>query len=184
MAKAGYVALLRGINVGGRNIVRMADLRTAFEESGFASVRSYIQSGNVLFESDRPHSALESDIEAMMATRFGLPVVVVVRSRQEFRQVVEDAPDGFGTQPDTHHSDVIFLKPPLTEHQALEVVDLREGVDQVWPGDGVLYFARLSERLSQSRLSRIAGTPHYQNMTIRNWNTTTRLLNLLDDQNR
>ncbi|MCY3580269.1 MAG: DUF1697 domain-containing protein [bacterium] len=184
MAKAGYVALLRGINVGGRNIVRMAELRAAFEEAGFAAVRTYIQSGNVLFGSDRPASALESDIEAMMAKQFDLSVVVVVRSGRGFRQVVEDAPDGFGSEQDTYHSDVIFLKAPLTGQQALEVVDPREGVDQVWPGDGVLYFARLSERLSQSRLSRIVGTPHYQNMTIRNWRTTTRLLTLLDKRDQ
>ena len=58
----------------------------------------------------------------------------------------------------------------------------RDGVDQVWPGAGVLYFSRLSQRLSQSRMSRIASTPHYQSMTIRNWNTATRLLSLLDER--
>ncbi|MCY4370166.1 MAG: DUF1697 domain-containing protein, partial [bacterium] len=60
MAGAGYVALLRGINVGGRNIVRMADLRVAFEDAGYAAVGTYIQSGNVLFESAVPLTSLES----------------------------------------------------------------------------------------------------------------------------
>ncbi|MYB04598.1 MAG: DUF1697 domain-containing protein, partial [Acidimicrobiaceae bacterium] len=110
----------------------------------------------------------------------GLTRVVAVRSHRQLRNVVTRAPDSFGAAPDTHHSDVIFLKAPLSSSQALRAVDLRDGVDQAWPGTGVLYFSRLSERLPQSRLSRIASTPQYQNMTIRNWNTTTKLLSLLD----
>ncbi|MCY3642823.1 MAG: DUF1697 domain-containing protein [Acidimicrobiaceae bacterium] len=180
MARADYVALLRGINVGGKNIVRMADLRAAFEDAGYEAVSTYIQSGNVLFESDRPRASLERRIETMLEGAFGLSLVVVVRSHRQLRNVVDRAPDSFGAKPDTYHSDVIFLKAPLSSSQALQAVDLREGVDQAWPGTGVLYFARLSERLSQSRLSRITGTKQYQNMTIRNWNTTTKLLNLLN----
>ena len=180
--KANYVGLLRGINVGGKNIVRMADLRAAFEDAGYAAVSTYIQSGNVLFESGTPPTALERDIETMLESRFGLSLVVVVRSHRQLRDVVDRAPDGFGAAPDIHHSDVIFLKAPLSSRQALQSVDLRDGVDQAWPGAGVLYFSRLSERLSQSRMSRIVSTPHYQNMTIRNWRTTTRLLSLLDER--
>ncbi|MCE2529184.1 MAG: DUF1697 domain-containing protein [Acidimicrobiia bacterium] len=182
MAGAGYVALLRGINVGGRNIVLMADLRAAFEDAGYAAVGTYIQSGNVLFESAVPLTSLESDIERMLADRFGLSVVVVVRSHRQHRDVVNRAPDGFGTEPESYHSDVIFLKAPLSSRQAMRVVDPRDGVDQVWPGEGVIYFSRLSKRLSQSRMSRIAGSPLYQNMTIRNWRTTTKLLSLLDQR--
>ena len=182
MATSNYVALLRGINVGGKNIVRMADLRAAFEDAGYTAVSTYIQSGNVLFESDGPPAALERDIETMLDSAFGLSLVVVVRSHRQLRNVVNRAPDGFGTAPDVHHSDVIFLKAPLSSHQALRAVDLRDGVDQAWPGAGVLYFSRLSERLSQSRMGRIASTPQYQSMTIRNWRTTTRLLSLLDDR--
>lgn len=182
MVTSNYVALLRGINVGGKNIVRMADLRAAFEDAGYAAVGTYIQSGNVLFESDGPPAALESDIETMLESRFGLSLVMVVRSYRQLRNVVNRAPDGFGAASDIHHSDVIFLKAPLSSHQALRAVDLRDGVDQAWPGAGVLYFSRLSERLSQSRMGRIASTPQYQSMTIRNWRTTTRLLSLLDDR--
>ena len=182
MARADYVALLRGINVGGRNIVPMADLRTAFEEAGFGAVGTYIQSGNVLFESDEPRASLEHRVESLIESRFGMTLVVVVRSRRQLRNVVEGAPDGFGASPDTHHSDVIFLKAPLSSRQALRAVERRDGVDLAWPGAGVLYFSRLSERLTQSRMGRIASTPQYQRMTIRNWRTTTRLLSLLDER--
>ena len=64
----------------------------------------------------------------------------------------------------------------------MRAVSLREGVDRVWPGAGVLYFDRFAERSSQSRLSRIVSTPQYQRMTIRNWSTTTKLLAMLDER--
>jgi len=174
--KQRYVALLRGINVGGRNSVAMADLRQAFEGDGYEAVSTYIRSGNVLFESDAPREGLEGNLEAMIERRLGVPLVVVLRSLPQIRNVVDKAPEGFGREPERYHSDAIFLKESLSSRQAMRVVDLREGVDQAWPGTGVLYFARLSERRTQSRMSRIVGTPEYQQMTIRSWTTTTKLL--------
>jgi len=176
-----YVALLRGINVGGRNPVAMSDLRTAFEGAGYSSVGTYIQSGNVLFESDAQQASLEREIEVMLERRFGIPLLVVVRAHRQLRAVVNKAPGGFGTKPTTFHSDVLFLKAPLTSRQAMRIVEVRDGVDQAWPGTGVLYFARPSARRTQSRLSRIMGTPEYQRLTIRSWATTTKLLALLDE---
>jgi uncharacterized protein (DUF1697 family) len=179
MPQKRYVALLRGINVGGRNKVAMADLRQALDDGGYGAVRTYIQSGNVLFESAAARKTLEDEIERQLEARFAVPLVVVVRSHDQFRAVVDRAPDGFGAA--TYHSDVVFLKAPLTAKQAMRVVALRDGVDQVWPGTGVLYFARLSAARTKSRMSAIVGTPEYQRMTIRSWTTTTKLLALLDE---
>jgi uncharacterized protein (DUF1697 family) len=89
-----YVALLRGINVGGRNAVAMADLRAAFEDAGHAGVRTYIQSGNVLF--DAAGRVDEEGVEAVLERRFGVPLVVVLRTARQLWAVVEGAPDGFG----------------------------------------------------------------------------------------
>ena len=112
-----YVVLLRGINVGGRNAVAMADLRAAFEDAGHAGVRTYIQSGNVLF--DAASRVDEEGVEAVLERRFGVPLVVVLRTARQLRAVVEGAPDGFGQRPDEFHSDVVFLKAPLTSRQAM-----------------------------------------------------------------
>lgn len=181
MTRKRYVALLRGINVGGRNRISMADLRDVFEIEGFEDVSTYIQSGNVLFSSAMKRASLEDDIQAMLQRRLGLDLVIVVRSDIQMGNIVDRSPDGFGEEPDSYHFDVVFLKQPLTPKRALRVVELREGVDRVWSGTGVIYFSRLSERRSQSKLSKLASTKAYGLMTIRNWNTTTRLAELLEN---
>jgi uncharacterized protein (DUF1697 family) len=176
-----YVALLRGINVGGRNIIPMSALRECFADLGLGDVATYIQSGNVTFDrGGRPRADLTRDIEAALSRRFGYTASVVLRSRREMRTVVASAPRGFGTDPDRLRYDVIFLKQPLTAAKALSQVPVREGVDTVWAGRGVLYFQRVVARASQSRLSQVVGMPVYQSMTIRNWRTTTALRDLLD----
>ncbi|UUY05893.1 DUF1697 domain-containing protein [Svornostia abyssi] len=180
MSQTQYVALLRGINVGGRRKVPMSALREALERAGYARVRTYIQSGNVLFASDRPAAEIEDHVEATLEQAFGFPIVVVVRSQRQFRNVVAKAPEGFGGQPDQHHSDAVFLKAPLTAKQAMRVVELRDGVDQAWPGTGVVYFQRVSAQRTKSRMSKIIATPEYWQMTIRSWATTLKLLALLD----
>ena len=182
MSSTRYVALLRGINVGGRNQVPMADLRAAFEAADHTDVTTYIQSGNVLFRSSAPRARIEADVERLLDGHLGFPIVVVVRSHAQLRGIVAQAPAGFGAEPKTYHSDAIFLRAPLTPTQVMKVVKLREGVDRAWPGRGVVYFERLSAERTKSRMSSIVGTPEYANMTIRNWNTTTKLLALLDDQ--
>ena len=176
-----YVALLRGINVGGRNKVPMGDLRQVFEEGGYGAVRTYIQSGNVLFEAPGARGSLDADVEQLLAARVGVPLVVVVRSHAQLRNVVERAPAGFGAAPGTFHSDVLFLRAPLTARQARRAVQLREGVDEAWNGTGVVYFARRSAQRTKSKLSSIVGTPEYRRLTIRSWATTTRLLAMLDE---
>lgn len=175
-----YVALLRGINVGGKNRILMADLVACFEKHGFEDVATYIQSGNVLFRSNLTRTEATRQIEAMLSETFGYTATVEVRSHQQLRKIVHTAPAGFGTEPDIYRYDVIFLMPPLTSATALERLEVKDGVDELHPGPGVVYHSRLTERASQSRLTRLVSTPMYQRVTIRNWNTTTRLLAMMD----
>ena len=176
-----WLALLRGINVGGRNVIRMAELRECFESEGFRDVVTYIQSGNVIFRA--PSSGpdvLTARIEGMLAAAFDYRGKVTLRSREQMRTVVEKAPAGFGVRPDAYRYDVLFLMLPLTAADAMGHVSTRPGVDEAWAGEGVLYFSRLIAKASRSHLSRIASMPVYQSMTIRNWKTTTRLLQLME----
>ena len=180
-----YVALLRGINVGGKNLIRMADLKAAFEAHGFDDVSTYIQSGNVLFGAPRQSSrTLSARIETLLTDAFGTAATVVVRSHVQLRAVVGGAPRGFGSDPQTYRYDVVFLKQPVTGTAALATIRTKPGVDEAHAGKGVLYFARLEAKATQSRLNSIVASPVYPYVTIRNWNTTTKLLALLDAPSR
>lgn len=183
---ARYVALLRGINVGGKNLIPMTGLKTCFEENGFDDVRTYIQSGNVVFSSPVSNQAeLTRRIERMLGTTFDhYDARVVLRSRSQIRSIVDRAPKGFGAEPAQYRYDVVFLKPPLTARTVVESVPTKEGVDRIWAGTGVVYFSRLTSRAVQSRLTRVASMPIYQQMTIRNWNTTTKLRELVEAKDR
>jgi uncharacterized protein (DUF1697 family) len=176
-----YVALLRGINVGGKNLIKMPALKACFEVNGFEDVVTYIQSGNVLFGSPETRAPeLTRRIEAMLADAFEYVPTVVVRNRKQMRAIVDRAPKGFGAQPAEYRYDVIFLKEPVSAKVALKTVPTKPGVDEVQAGTGVLYASRLTARATQSRLNKIIALPIYPSLTIRNWNTTTRLLALME----
>lgn len=177
----GYVALLRGINVGGKNLIKMTELKLCLEDLGLEDVHTYIQSGNVLFRAAGSSQArLTKEIEDALSKTFTYESRVVIRSRKQMKDIIAHAPKGFGSDPATYRYDVIFLKEPLSAAKAMKNVVTKEGVDQAFAGKGVLYFSRLSSRATQSKLARIISLPMYQSMTIRNWNTTTKLLSMLD----
>lgn len=178
-----YLALLRGINVGGNNLIRMTDLKACFEGMGFSDVTTYIASGNVVFKAKTEHpERLALKIEKALIKRFDYPARVAVVSQAELREAVKGAPKGFGAAPVEFRYDVIFLKRPYGPKEAMKSVSVREGVDAAHAGKRALYFSRLTARASQSKLSKIVGTPAYAHMTIRTWNTATKLLALMDDK--
>jgi uncharacterized protein (DUF1697 family) len=179
-----YVVLIRGINVGGKNKVSMTSLRTCLEELGFSRVLTYIASGNVILESSKRPDAIQAQIEAALPKTFKLDselIRVLVLTCKQLQAVIANKPNGFGEHPEKYHSDAIFLM-GIAAAEAMPVFNPREGVDTVWPGDGVIYSQRLSAQRTKSRLNNIVGTPAYQSMTIRNWNTTTKLLTLLEER--
>jgi uncharacterized protein (DUF1697 family) len=176
-----YLVLLRGVNVGGKNPVSMARLREALEGMGFANVSTYIASGNVILDSDKAAGAIQAAIEDALPRIFKLDdelVRVLVLSRDHLQAVIDRKPQGFGEQPDTYHSDVLFLM-GIGVDDVMPLFDPREGVDRIWPGDGVVYSQRLSALRTRSRLNKVIATPAYKAMTIRSWSTTARLAELL-----
>jgi uncharacterized protein (DUF1697 family) len=175
-----YVVLIRGINVGGKNKVSMASLRTGLEELGFKNVSTYVNSGNVILQSTKTAAQIETQIQKLLPTKFKLDdeiVRVLALTLKQFKGVVDKRPKGFGEDPDTYYSDAIFLM-GITTKDAMPVFMPREGVDVVWPGKGVVYSQRLGKLRTKSRLSKIVGTVPYKSMTIRSWSTTMKLLEL------
>jgi uncharacterized protein (DUF1697 family) len=175
-----YVALLRGINVGGNNLIKMTALAACFEKHGLQNVVTYIASGNVIFEgAGSAASKLSQGLEEILSATFHYRATLVLLSRKQLQRVVDEAPKGFGAKPARYRYDVLFLKPPLAAAAAMRIIPMKEGVDQVSSGPGVIYFCRLVSKATQSRLSKVVSMPIYQSMTIRNWNTTTKLLQMM-----
>jgi uncharacterized protein (DUF1697 family) len=177
-----FLSLLRGVNVGGNNIIKMTDLKSCFENMGFTGVLTYIQSGNIIFKSTEKDKIMLTDkIEQALSDKFNYTSRIVVIPFQELKDVVEKAPAGFGKEPDKYRYDVFFLKEPLIPDELMKKINTRDGVDKAYAGATVLYFLKLISKASQSYLPRIISLPEYQYITIRNWNTTTKLLALMEE---
>lgn len=175
-----YIALLRGINVGGKNKVSMSELKAELEKQGYSNVVTYIASGNVVLKSKKSALEIQSEIENILPKHFRLDsalIKVLILTKKQLQTIVQNKPKGFGEQPEKYHSDAIFLI-SISAEKTISLFSPRDGVDRIWPGKGVIYSERLSALRTKSRLNRIMSTPEYQFMTIRNWNTTTKLLEL------
>ncbi len=160
----------------------MADLRKCLGNLGFSHVSTYIASGNVILQSSKPANEIASVIENSLVKAFKLDselIKVLVLSHKQLQATVDNKPAGFGEEPGTYHSDAIFLM-GVSVAEVMPVFSPREGVDKVWPGEGVIYSQRLSAERTKSRLNKIVASPFYKSMTIRSWNTTVKLLELLN----
>jgi uncharacterized protein (DUF1697 family) len=177
-----YVALLRGINVGGKNKVPMADLKSCLESAGLKNVRTYIQSGNVIFESSKKdETKLTEQVEQAIEQRFGFPVVVALFSQPEFEAIAEHTPKDWLKNPEWKYN-YLFLKKPTTSQDALEALgDQKTEIEYVKAGTGVLYQAMSIKLFGRTTASKMIGTPIYQQMTIRNHNTVQKILSLLHE---
>ncbi len=181
-----YVVYLRGINVGGKNKIRMADLRDALTAAGFLKVSTYIQSGNIVLSSTLPMEEIGAAIEALLQQMFELDsdmVRVLVLDAITYQAILEERPEGFGeivSDMDFRY-DVLFPLNVSTEDVMTELL-VREGVDKVWKGRHVIYFRRPGPNhpdYTKSALSRLIKKPIYQSITIRNFRTTLKMYSLL-----
>ena len=171
-----HVALLRGINVGGRNKVAMADLREVVASLGYADVATYVQSGNVVFTADAPKAGA---IEAAVKERLGVSPAVVVISRDELERVVARNP--WPDERDGKHLHVVFTagKPdPEVVEAAVEKVG---GDDEARVVDGTLYL-HTPNGLGRSKLAAELARRGPKDGTARNWTTVTKLLGMLSDE--
>jgi uncharacterized protein (DUF1697 family) len=138
-------------------------------------------SGNASLQSRLGAKTVARTIEEKLGQAFkpdSSSVKVLALPLDQLRAIIDDRPKGFGDQPEKYHSDVIFLI-GIGSAQALSAFSPLEGVDTIWPGDGVIYSQRLSSMRTKSRLNRMMSSPLYQFMTIRSWATTIKLFDLL-----
>jgi uncharacterized protein (DUF1697 family) len=175
-----YVALLRAVNVGGRNIMSMAALQQCLERLGLINVRTFIQSGNVIFETGETSAAkLTRRIEGAVSTALGIDSRIVLLSQAQLKTIVAEAPAGWARSSDLRRN-IAFLRPAVTASHALKQVEAKPGVDSVTAGEGVLYMATVMSGVPKSGLRKLIRMPAYREMTIRTYGTCQKILALME----
>lgn len=175
-----YAALLRGINVGGNSMVKMAELKECFEENRFENVSTYINSGNVIFDSGKSdHESLTKEIEEMLSKRFGFDLRIVLRNHVQMKKVVEGVPHDWNTRTDLRYY-IAFIKEPVAVEEAFAEVEPRKDVDFIEKGPGVIYMATLWADAAKSGITKLIGKKIYKEMTMRNYNTTKKIFSLME----
>jgi uncharacterized protein (DUF1697 family) len=168
-----WVALLRGVNLGARNKVPMAELRKRLESAGYGSVRTYIASGNVILDGGAGRTALASDLERLVADAFGVTTTVILRKPRDLAATVAAHP--FAAASETH---VAFLAAPPTKAAAARLADLDGGADDAVLAGAEVYLRLMrgvhGSPLSNARLESVLGVP----ATLRNWRTVVSLADL------
>ncbi|SDJ08863.1 DUF1697 domain-containing protein [Salimicrobium halophilum] len=179
-----YVALLRGINVGGRNKVDMKLLTQTFEKAGMNNVVTYINTGNIIFSNDTlSKTDLSHSLEEAIYDDFGLHIKVVVRSLEDMKEVITALPDTWQNDKEMK-SDVMFLWEEVDDESVLEKVVIKADIDTVKYVPGAILWSVDKKDVTRSGMSKLAGSKLYKKVTVRNVNTTRKIYELMQNQFR
>ncbi|HYH36258.1 MAG TPA: DUF1697 domain-containing protein [Candidatus Saccharimonadales bacterium] len=173
-----YVALLRGINVGGKSRVEMARLKIVFENLGCGNISTYINSGNVIFTDDRPIKKLTPLIEQAVAEEFKLAVPVVLRDRPDIEKLCQKIPADW-TNDLAQRTDVLFLWDEIDSEDVMQKIRLNPDIETARYLPGALVWNIGRENVTRGGMARLIGTDVYKLMTIRNINTVRKLNELM-----
>lgn len=174
-----FVALLRGVNVGGNNIISMRELKERFEAIGFTDVSTYINSGNVIFTTkETDPRKTEIKIEKMLSKDFQLDSKVVVRSLAEMEQLVKSLPKSWTGDRDWRYN-VMFLRHTIDSEDIIAELQFKTGVEHVSYVPGTLLWSAQVTSLNQTSMQKLSSRKIFREMTVRNLNTTKKLCELM-----
>lgn len=176
-----YVALLRGINVGGKNKVDMKKLKQAFEEAGMASVVTYINSGNIVFADDiHSKEQLTPLLEKAIYSHFGLEIKVLIYSTEEFRKITEAIPESWSNDSQMK-SDILFLWQDVDGEDVMDSLVIKPEIDRVSYVPGAILWSVDRGHVTKSGMMKIVGSALYRRVTVRNVNTVRKIAALLQN---
>lgn len=177
-----YVALLRGINVGGNKKMKMKKLQAVFESSGFTNVLTYINSGNIIFDSPQEDvQKLTKEVEHLILTEFGLEVPAIIKSAKEITNIVSLIPKNWENNAD-QRTDVLFLWGKYDKKESLRLLKVTQGVEELKYIPGALVWNLDRSQYKKSGVIKFIGSDLYKNMTARNVNTVRKLGELIFKQ--
>lgn len=177
-----FLALLRGINVGGKNVIAKDDLRQCFDDIGCTCVRTYIQSGNILFRSNTSSvKELTAAIETELSDRFSYKAQAVILPHRKYKSAVAAAPDGWGNDDERKHNALFTLSSTTPEKVLAQLAKPNSDIETVTTGPGVIFWSASKSHLTKSTMLKLAKHAVYQQLTVRNHNTVLKLLELFED---
>ena len=170
-----YVALLRGINVGGKNKIDMKLLKESFERLEMQAVVTYINSGNVIFKDElHTKSQIAALIENVILEDFALDINVLICNKDVFDQMIKIMPKSWKND-DKTKCDALFLWEIIDRDTLIEELQIRPEIDTVMYTPGVILWAVDRENVTKSGLMKLSGTKLYKKMTVRNVNTARKI---------
>jgi uncharacterized protein (DUF1697 family) len=169
--------------VGGKNKVPMPQLKTLFEQSGFSAVTTYINSGNVFFDSDMGDAeAVRAKCDALLRAAYNFEVPVMILTAEALADAIAHAPDWWNTAAD-EINDAFFVIPPLTPQEvSTQVGEARAPYERVAFHGQVIFWSAPRKTYSRTRWSKVVQCSAYRSLTIRNANTAVRLAQLAQDK--
>lgn len=170
-----YVAFLRGVNVGGKSIVSMAAIKEALVAIGLSDVRTYINSGNVIFSTRASNAERLTDrIEKALEQHTGMAIKLLVMDHRTLKKMVDAIPRNW-VDDKTMRTYVLMLWKELDDRGILERLAAKPGVDELIYTPGAVVWRVDRENVSKSHMNKIVGTPLYKKITIRSANTMRKL---------
>ena len=174
-----FVALLRGVNVGGNNMINMRALKESFETIGFNNVSTYINSGNIIFQSKEVDPRkLEKKIEQMLSSDYQLDSKVVIRSLPEMEKLVRALPESWSKDSNWRYN-VIFLRHTIDSEKILDELPAKSDIEEVVYRPGALLWSTQATQMNQSKVGKLLSRKTFQDITVRNLNTTKKLHDLM-----
>ncbi|WP_429953005.1 DUF1697 domain-containing protein [Enterococcus sp. AZ192] len=175
-----YIALLRGINVGGKNRVVMAELKVTFEKHGFTDVKTYLNSGNVIFSTkEKTPEVLAKECEMLIETMTGLHIPVTIVSGEEWLEAVAHAPNWWNIDKESKHNAIFIIAPTTTAEVMASVGEAKPEYEQVDHHERVIFWSAPLKTFSRTRWSKIVSSAYYDRITIRNANTVMKIAELI-----
>ncbi len=176
-----YIALLRGINVSGKNKISMSKLKEYFLELGFAQVITYLNSGNVIFSSAiDDKNNLSNKIMLMMKDKFDLAIPVFIVLQEELAEILNNAPDWWGDDNKEIYDNLIFLMPPLSYEEFNDVIgNPKDEYEKVWNYKNAVFWSFSRKDYQKTNWwSKTANSKVSGKITIRTANTVRKIATL------
>lgn len=175
-----YIALLRGINISGKNKIPMVELKRNFEKLGFIEVKTYLNSGNVIFSSEKEDAGFSGQIEIMIKSEFDLDIPVFVISKEQLEDILNNAPNWWGNEDKEIYDNLIFIMPLTTFNEVFNKIGApKENLEKIKEYKNVVFWSFIRKDYRKTNWwSKTANVDISNQLTIRTANTVKKIVQM------